>query len=51
MKCQKYRQLNEYVCTRCGYCYSVKDPEPPECLTVDQYSAKRLKEIKEELEK
>lgn len=47
--CEKFRQLNEWVCVRCGYCYSVKDADPPKCLTNSQYGQKRLEELKKDL--
>lgn len=47
--CKKYREQDEYVCARCGYRWDVSDPEPPKCLSKQEFSQKQIQKLRDSL--
>lgn len=44
--CEAIRINDEYQCARCGFCWDIKDEDPPKCKTASEHGRDRLDAIR-----
>ncbi len=47
--CKASRCNEQFHCGRCGLQWDIDDTDPPKCMTVKEYNAKRMRELKDQV--
>ena len=49
--CKARRYSDQMICGRCGLTWDVNDPEPPKCLSREEFGQKKCSELRDVINK